>query len=215
MGRPTAPSRSATQCPAGVLAPNVGGDPARQSGITNGAPSNTAGNVCAAQTHTRTRWYNPCAFADPIGVLGSNNAAAVAALAPYATGYFSYQSPAIGPDSRACQRRLQQEAWAGCAIRTGYANVAPFFGTTRNDVSGPGNWRLNASMFKDFKMWREGTYLELRADAFNVLNHPSFGNPGNTGTNIGANSVSLTGPGSNQTNTIDARFLQFSGKFVF
>ena len=70
----------------------------------------------------------------------------------------------------------------------------PFFGTPKNDVSGPGNWRLNASLFKDFKMWREGKYLELRADAFNVLNHPSFGNPGNTSTNIGGtNAVALTG----------------------
>ena len=91
--------------------------------------------------------------------------------------------------------------------------MAPFFGTTRNDVSGPGNWRLNASLFKDFKTWREH-YLEFRADAFNVLNHPSFGNPGG-GTNIGANSVALTGPGANQTNTIDARMFQLSGKYVF
>ena len=199
---------------AGGVAPNVGGDPARQSGITNGAPSNTAANVCAAQTHTRTRWFNPCAFADPIGVLGSNNAAAVAALAPYATGYFSYQSPAIGPDS-ALSNGIYSSLGQAAPYVTGYANVAPFFGSTRNDVSGPGNWRLNASIFKDFKVWREGTYLELRADAFNVLNHPSFGNPGNTSTNIGANSVSLTGPGANQANTIDSRFLQFSGKFVF
>jgi hypothetical protein len=195
------------------VAPNVGGDPARQSGITNGAPSNTAANVCAAQTHTRTRWFNPCAFADPIGV-ENNSADAVAKLAPYATGYFSYQSPAIGPDS-ALANGIYSSLGQAAPYVTGYANVAPFFGSTRNDVSGPGNWRLNASIFKDFKVWREGTYLELRADAFNVLNHPSFGNPGNTSTNIGANSVSLTGPGSNQTNTIDSRFLQFSGKFVF
>ncbi|HEV2576309.1 MAG TPA: TonB-dependent receptor [Acidobacteriaceae bacterium] len=201
----------------GLPAPNVGGDPARQSGITNGTPSNTAANVCAAQTHTRTRWYNPCAFEDPIGVM-SNNAAGYAALAPYATGYFSYYSPAIGPDSAlndgAYNNNGTLNTLGPAPYVTGYPNVAPFFGSTRNDLSGPGNWRLNASIFKDFKVWREGTYLELRADAFNVLNHPSFGNPGG-GTNIGANSVALTGPGSNQANTIDSRFLQFSGKFVF
>ena len=198
----------------GLPAPNVGGDPARQSGVTSGAPSNTAANSCAAQTHTRTRWYNPCAFADPIGV-ESNSADAVAKLEQtgLVTGTFSYQSPAIGPDS-ALADGIYSSLGQAAPYVTGYANVAPFFGSTRNDVSGPGNWRLNASIFKDFKVWHEGTYLELRADAFNVLNHPTFGNPGG-GTNIGANSVALTGPGSNQTNTIDSRFLQFSGKFVF
>jgi hypothetical protein len=97
---------------------------------------------------------------------------------------------------------------------TGYSNVRPFFGTPKNSVSGPGNWSLNASLFKDFKTHHE-QYLELRVDAFNLLNHPSFGQPSNTSTNIGPNSVSLTGPGSNQNETIDARFLQFSGKYVF
>ena len=193
------------------------------SGITTGAPSNTAANVCAAQTRTRTRWFNPCAFAAPIGVLGSNNAAAAAALAPYATGYFSYYSPAVGPDSALANGKYNSNGTInstfpnplGVPYVTGYANVAPFFGSPKNDVSGPGNWRLNASLFKEFKVGHEGKSLEFRADAFNVLNHPSFGQPGNTSTNIGANSVSLTGPMSNQTNTIDSRFLQFGGRFVF
>lgn len=97
---------------------------------------------------------------------------------------------------------------------TGYVNVAPFFGTSRNDVSGPGNWRLNASLFKDFILRRE-RYVELHVDAFNVLNHPSFGQPGNTTTNIRANVVAITGPTTNQSNTVDARFLQLSRKVVF
>jgi Carboxypeptidase regulatory-like domain len=197
----------------GLPAPNVNGNPNVQSGITSGASSNTAANVCAAQTRTRARWFNPCAFADPLGVLNSNNAAAVAQLAPYATGSFSYQSAAIGADTPLSNGVYSSLGQAAPYI-TGYANVAPFFGSPKNDVSGPGNWRLNASLFKDFKTWRE-QYLEFRADAFNVLNHPSFGNPGNTSTNIGANSVSLTGTGSNQSNTIDARMFQLSGKYIF
>jgi hypothetical protein len=187
-----------------------------QSGVTSGTPSNTAANVCAAQTRTRTRWYNPCAFADPIGV-GSSNAAGYAALEGYATGHFSYYSPAVGVDTPLNDGVYNNNGTTNtlgpAPYVTGYANVAPFFGTTRNDVSGPGNWRLNASLFKDFKTWREH-YVEFRADAFNLLNHPSFGNPGG-GTNIGANSVALTGPGANQTNTIDARAFQLSGKYVF
>jgi hypothetical protein len=96
---------------------------------------------------------------------------------------------------------------------TGYAAVVPFFGGAKNSISGPGNWKLNASMFKDFRIWHE-QYLEFRADAFNILNHPSLGNPG-MGTDIGANVVQITGTGSNQNLTIDARFFQLSGKFVF
>jgi hypothetical protein len=187
--------------------------------MTSGTPSNTAANVCAAQTHTRARWVNPCAFTDPLGVINTSNAAAVAALAPYATGYFSYYSPATGADNALADGRFNTTGGTSALgvdapyVNT-YAAAMPFFGSTRNDASGPGNWRLNASMFKDFRTWRE-QYLEFRADAFNLLNHPSFGNPGNISTNIGSNSVSLTGPNFNQNNTIDARFFQLSGKYVF
>jgi hypothetical protein len=204
-----------------LQAPNQG-NPMTASGMTTGAPSNTAANVCALKTKTRQRWFNPCAFADPLGVLNSNNAAASAALAPYATGYFSYASNAVGADNALCDglgctaSATTGLATAGTPVPyvTGYTAVAPFFGSTRNDLSGPGNWRLNASLFKDFHTFHE-QYFEFRADAFNVLNHPSFGNPGNTSTNLGTNSVSLTGPGFNQNNTIDARFLQFGAKYYF
>jgi hypothetical protein len=192
-----------------------------QSGITTGTPSNTAANVCAAQTHTRQRWFNPCAFADPLGVVNTTNATAIAQLAPYATGYYNYYSPATGADNALAGGGYNTNGTTNAFYPQGvpyvsgpYATVSQFFGSVKNDASGPGNWRLNASLFKDFAIWREN-YLELRADAFNILNHPSFGNPGNTNTNIGANSVSLTGPYTNPNNTIDARFFQLSGKFVF
>ncbi len=205
---------------AGLPAPNVGGSNLLASGITAGTPSNSAGNVCAAKTRTRERWFNPCAFANPIGVSNANNAAAAALLEPYATGHFSYYSPAIGPDSALANGAYNTNGTTnttfpnGVPYVTGYQNVKPFFGSSKNDVSGPGNWRLNASLFKDFRTFRE-QYLELRADAFNVLNHPSIGNPGSTSTNIGGAGAVITGPGFNQTNTIDARFFQLSGKYVF
>jgi hypothetical protein len=196
-----------------------GGNPLTESGITTGAPSNTAANVCAAQTKTRTRWVNPCAFEDPLGVGSSNNAASAALLAPYETGTFSYASPPVGADNALCDglgcTTTATGATAGTPVPyvTGYAAVAPFFGSAKNEVAGPGNWRLNASLFKDFHTWHE-QYLEFRADAFNLLNHPSFANP-SMNTDIGANTVQITGVGSDQTNTIDARFFQLSGKYVF
>jgi hypothetical protein len=190
------------------------------SGMTTGAPSNTAANVCAAQTRTRQRWFNPCAYEDPLAVGSSNNAASAALLAPYQTGTFSYASGPIGADNSLCDglgcTTSATGATAGTPVPyvTGYAAVAPFFGGVKNSVAGPGNWKLNASMFKDFRTFHE-QYLEFRADAFNILNHPSLGNPGSTTTDIGANVVAITGTGSNQNLTIDSRFFQLSGKYVF
>jgi Carboxypeptidase regulatory-like domain/TonB-dependent Receptor Plug Domain len=175
-------------------------NPATASGIKS----------CPTQVRTRKVWYNPCAFADPIGVN-----ATVASLAPYATGYFSYSSPAIGYEGALSDGKYSSLG-VDAPYVTGYPAVKPFFGSSKNDVSGPGNWRLNASMFKDFKVWRE-QYLELRADAFNLLNHPTLGGVGNTGTNpnITTGSNMLLGPMSQQSNTIDARYFQLSGKYVF
>jgi Carboxypeptidase regulatory-like domain len=189
------------------------------SGMTDGAASNTTADVCAAKTKTRARWLNPCAYADPLGVGSSNNATSAGYLAPYETGTFSYASGPVGADNSLCDGLNCTTSATGATAGTpvpyvaGYAAIAPFFGSPKNGASGPGNWRLDASLFKDFRTWRE-QYLEFRADAFNVLNHPSFGNP-SIATNVGTNSVSLTGTGSNQTNTIDARFFQLSAKYVF
>ena len=69
------PRSSNLQAPA-----DVGTAASTASGmVTTRRPSNTAANVCAAQTTTRARWFNPCAFADPLGVVNTTNAAAISA----------------------------------------------------------------------------------------------------------------------------------------
>jgi hypothetical protein len=49
----------------------------------------------------------------------------------------------------------------------------------RNEIYGPGIEDMNASLGKTFDLYPDrGVRLEVRADAFNVLNHPSFGQSG-------------------------------------
>jgi hypothetical protein len=45
----------------------------------------------------------------------------------------------------------------------------------RNTFRFPGIWSYDMSLFKRFGMPREGHQLELRADAFNLFNHPNQG----------------------------------------
>ncbi len=68
------------------------------------------------------------------------------------------------------------------------------------------------SVFKNFTTWRE-QYLQLRGDIFNVMNHPSWGNPSIL-TNA-SNGGTITAPKTFQANTPDARFFQISAKYVF
>jgi hypothetical protein len=54
---------------------------------------------------------------------------------------------------------------------------APFGNMTRNStINGPGYWNLDSSIFKKFR-FTERFGGEIRADVFNILNHPNFANP--------------------------------------
>jgi hypothetical protein len=98
------------------------------------------------------------------------------------------------------------------AFITGEANAVPYLGGRSNQLYGPGYNRLNMSIFKNFVTFHE-QYLQFRADAFNVANHPSFANPSNsTDNSIGGQ---ITGPKSLQANSPDARFFQLAAKYVF
>lgn len=62
-----------------------------------------------------------------------------------------------------------------------YSNPAPYtFGNSgRDSVRGPGQWDLDMALMKNFPIWREWNF-ELRADAFNVLNHTNLELPNAT-----------------------------------
>jgi hypothetical protein len=85
-------------------------------------------------------------------------------------------------------------------------------GGRSNTIYGPGYYSVNMSIFKNFTTFRE-QYLQFRADAFNLLNHPTLANPSTTNNN--SNGGQITGPKFFQQNTPDARFLQLSLKYAF
>lgn len=73
---------------------------------------------------------------------------------------------------------------------------------------GPGYANYNTSLQKDF-MLTEKTTLELRVDAFNVLNRTNFSTP--TNRNINAS----TSFGESTAIVGNARELQLGGKITF
>jgi len=104
---------------------------------------------------------------------------------------------------------------AGNTITTPITDTATAFtylGGTSNTIYGPGYNRANMSVFKSFATWREQS-LQFRADAFNLLNHPSLGIPSFQGIN--STGGGITGPKSLQSNTPDARFFQLALKYSF
>ncbi len=97
------------------------------------------------------------------------------------------------------------------------------FGTSSfNELRGPGATNLDASVFRDFKIW-ERLSVQFRAEGFNVANHPHFANPNAnvssaTITNgiVGASSaygeITVTNP---LGRLLDARYFRFGVRFTF
>ena len=55
--------------------------------------------------------------------------------------------------------------------------ASPFGNAQRNAVRGPNFNQLDLGLHKAFNLWREGTVLDLRGEAFNALNHVNYGAP--------------------------------------
>jgi len=84
---------------------------------------------------------------------------------------------------------------------------ASFGQLTRNSsINGPGYWNLDSSIFKMLR-FTERIGGEIRADIFNILNHPNPGNPntGVTGTTFGQ----ITGVASS------SRLVRFGARITF
>jgi hypothetical protein len=77
----------------------------------------------------------------------------------------------------------------------------------RNSMYGPPLKQLDLSTFKDIKL-RETKSLQLRAEFFNILNHPNFGLPG---VDLGTSTFGVI----SDTGNYLSRNVQFAAKFVF
>ncbi len=160
------------------------GDPTKGGGSPVAGNPNFSSTSCPAHVQNTTNWYNPCAFSNPS--LSGN------IIAKLGT------TPGPGQVAPVTSANLPL--------------ALQFLGGRRNSVYGPGFERVNMSLFKDFHIYQEHT-LQFRADAFNVLNTPSYGQPSNTG--IGAQGGKITGSRNFGAFTPDARFFQFALKYSF
>jgi carboxypeptidase family protein/TonB-dependent receptor-like protein len=97
---------------------------------------------------------------------------------------------------------------------------AVFGNLARNSFRGPGYFDTDLSLYKDIKV-REAMTFTIGANAYNVLNHPNFGNPTASITSGSFGSVLNTvgapnSPYGNFTGAIvNGRILQLVAKFKF
>jgi hypothetical protein len=168
-------------------------DPFKGGGTPD--PSNPSLTSCPANVKTKLNYYNPCAFRNPVP------ASLIAAIGKNVGDLPDPTQPA-GP---------QNVPYAYPSVVTNRADAIALTGSVQNNVYGPGYYQINMSMFKNFTTWRE-QYLQFRADAFNVLNHPTLGNPNGS---MNANGGLISGPKTFQNNTPDARFFQLALKYAF
>ena len=76
----------------------------------------------------------------------------------------------------------------------------------RSEIIGPGIFNVDFSALKEVHFGRQ-PYLELRAEAFNVLNRPNWGEPNTTLSSVAFGRISSTRG--------DMRQIQFGVKLIF
>jgi len=87
----------------------------------------------------------------------------------------------------------------------------------RNTLTGPGFSDVDLSVSKDFPLhFREGMSLQIRADMYNVFNHPSFANPdGDVGYLPGTDTLADSQSGKITSTVGGARIVQIGAHFIF
>ena len=101
--------------------------------------------------------------------------------------------------------RTRNEWFNTAALTTPAQGTLGSFG--RNVLMDPTYYQVDTSIFRNFPIWHSLKFT-LRADAFNVLNHPVLGTPG-TATTTPSTFGLITSTANSQ------RLMQFSGKIQF
>ena len=164
------------------------GDPYAGGGSPNA--TNPQLTSCPTSVHNKTHWYNACAFDNPLNGAATPNLNN--GIGSFPTGVVNGATVPIPVSDE--------------------ATAVKYLGGKSNNIFGPGYERINMGLSKQFTTWRE-QYVQFRADAFNLFNHPTWANPSNTG--LSATAGLITSPLSLQANVPDARFFQLSAKYVF
>jgi hypothetical protein len=151
-------------------------------------PTNPTLTSCPTTVKTKLNYFNPCAFRNPLpGEMISDATHPIGSVNSDGVPV-KFQAPV-----------------------TDKATAIALLGSPQNNIYGPGYYQVNMSLFKNFPVWREQN-LQFRADAFNILNHPTLGTPNGS---MNANGGLISGPKFFQNNTPDARFFQLALKYVF
>jgi hypothetical protein len=111
--------------------------------------------------------------------------------------------PDVAADWHVASPTIKQ--WFNTSAFTKQA-AGTFGNAGRSTIVGPANWNLDAALWRTFRV-TESTKVDLRMEAFNVLNHTRFNNPGtalNNGNTLGQ-----------ITSALDPRILQLALKLNF
>jgi hypothetical protein len=100
------------------------------------------------------------------------------------TGGFTADADIVGNQyagAKTISHWLNASAFATPPVYDGSPNndqgFAPL-GPTQNQSRGPGFFNIDSSIFKNLPIKGDSTYLQFRAEAYNLLNHAQFSNPG-------------------------------------
>jgi hypothetical protein len=106
-------------------------------------------------------------------------------------------------------------AFTNPPVATGPNDIAAYGGYGRDMVYGPGYNRVDLSLSKKFTVYREMA-LDIRADLFNAMNTPAYGQPNATiGSGFGQITSTRFGGTGTAAETPDARVAQLSARFHF
>ena len=144
---------------------------------------------------------------DPVTGYGSNASAAQLPNQVLPNVYSTTQGASCSPSIAFCTKWLNPAAFAAPALGT-FGNLGQYV------VFGPGFWEWDQAISRQFTI-HEQQRMEIRFEAFNVINH--F-HPGNPGTSTGASSTfgfvtaDATPPSATSA---PSRVLQFALKYAF